>query len=348
MPNYAKVMGFSHPIEVTSMSDYDVHPFSPAVQEITDIDIPVVTVPAEVEITDITLPAQAGNIAVGDYFTIDDPITEYYVYYEIDGSTINDPLIVGKTGIKADILTADANTVVATKTALAIDGVGDFDCPAPGAAIIEVTNVNPGDVADAAAGVGVTGATYNPTQQGTDIATTIVAGDYLLLDTYTSDPDFYVWFTVDTVGTDPLVASRTGIQVDVLSSDNTAAVAIKLEAAINTGMASAGSATSTATDTTVTNAIGGAVADATTGVGLAGWGYTISQQGVDSIPGTDFGANTAGAYMVRIIGIINLPQETWQREGIGAVGNQYLGITSKPKNVDIVVNKARVESVWSL
>jgi len=45
--------------------------------------------------------------------------------------------------------------------------------------------------------------------------------------------DYYFWYTVDGAGVDPLLAARTGIQVDVLSGDSASAVTLKTQAALN-------------------------------------------------------------------------------------------------------------------
>lgn len=45
--------------------------------------------------------------------------------------------------------------------------------------------------------------------------------------------DFYVWYTIDGAGTDPLVTAHTEIQVDILSADDANAVVFKTQTAIN-------------------------------------------------------------------------------------------------------------------
>lgn len=217
MPNYAKVMGFQWPIEITSISDYDVHPFTAADPEITQINIP------------------------------------------------------------ADL----------------------------------VTNA-------------------------------ITTGDYFLISTI--DTDYKVWFNVDSGGGEPVVADTVAIEVAIASADLQAAVAAALAAAL---AAYPGSVVDNGSDVTVTNTIGGVADDAVTGVGLPTWTYTITQ-GVDSIPGTDLAAVTAGAYMVRIVGTITKPQNTWQREPGATNGNMIVAPIDKVEAIDMIVNKARVEEVWSV
>lgn len=57
-----------------------------------------------------------------------------------------------------------------------------------------------------------------------------LAGKYLLLDTVKNNPDFYVYFKVDGVGTDPAIAGKTGIAVNISENDvaQTIAFAFKL------------------------------------------------------------------------------------------------------------------------
>ncbi|WP_299079134.1 hypothetical protein [uncultured Paraglaciecola sp.] len=45
--------------------------------------------------------------------------------------------------------------------------------------------------------------------------------------------DFYVWYTIDGAGTDPLISNHTEIQVDILSTDDADSVALKTQTSIN-------------------------------------------------------------------------------------------------------------------
>ena len=72
------------------------------------------------EKTTFEMPSGA-SISSGEYFTFSSSITDYYVYFEKDGSTGNDPTLNGKTGIKVDILEADTSGDVATKMVSSVD-----------------------------------------------------------------------------------------------------------------------------------------------------------------------------------------------------------------------------------
>jgi hypothetical protein len=60
----------------------------------------------------------------------------------------------------------------------------------------------------------------------TALAAAGLAGLYFLISNTTTD--FYVWFTVDAVGVDPAVVGRTGIQIDLLSTDTDQEVAAQI------------------------------------------------------------------------------------------------------------------------
>jgi len=99
---------------------------------------------------------------------------------------------------------------------------------------ITVTNKSNGIVTDAAAGT--TTSTVTVTQQGTAILPEITeidvagttAGTYFLISAVGTD--FYIWFTVNGIGTDPAVGGRTGIKVALVGgqTDTTYAAIIRL------------------------------------------------------------------------------------------------------------------------
>lgn len=88
-----------------------------------------------------------------------------------------------------------------------------------------------GGTAGAAGTSGFTVDTNNGNQQVYCIAGATLAGKYFTIDTATTN--YYIWYKVDGAGADPTVAGRTGILVDVLSTDPTSYVALKTYYAIN-------------------------------------------------------------------------------------------------------------------
>lgn len=115
----------------------------------------------------------------------------YYIWFNVtDGVNIQTDPLVGGTGIQVDILLADADTIIATKTADEIDIYADFISTSS----LSVTSIGTVD----------SGVTTDPVDGGT--GTTI---------------------TVTQHGTNELVAGRTGIQVDILSTDGILQIAQK-------------------------------------------------------------------------------------------------------------------------
>ena len=103
------------------------------------------------------------------YLTINSAsdVVEYYVWFNVDGLG-TDPSVAGKTGLEVAISAGDANTAVATAMASVINALDDFAAPAPGAAVVEITNAGPGATTDAADGVAATGFGFSVTTPGTD------------------------------------------------------------------------------------------------------------------------------------------------------------------------------------
>lgn len=96
--------------------------------------------------------------------------------------------------------------------------------------------------------------------------------------------EYYVWFNVTdgaNTQTDPLLPGKTGIQVDVLTTDDDAALASKAQAAVDA--ISDFSAAVNTTVLTVTNAATGDTTDAVDGAPSVGVTITVQTQGVTEI-----------------------------------------------------------------
>lgn len=132
---------------------------------------------SDAEITSVTTTADVADALNGKYFLINSPTVSYYVWYKTSGGVETDPALVGKTGLKVTVTTGDTANAVATATALVLNAHAAFVAPAPGAAIITVTNAVAGVAVDA--GVGTSGFTISTSDQGSG---DFVAGD---LSTYT-------------------------------------------------------------------------------------------------------------------------------------------------------------------
>lgn len=110
-------------------------------------------------------------------------------------SAETDPVVPGRIGIKVLVSTNDTPQQVAEKTVSAL-----CNCSASAISTIQ--------------------------------ASSMTAGSYFTVSV--PSENFYVWYTIDGVGTDPSVGGATGIQVDLLNSDGAIEVESKTQLAINT------------------------------------------------------------------------------------------------------------------
>lgn len=129
----------------------------------------------------------------GTYFLYSSTSTNFYVWFKVDNVGA-DPMVGGRTGILVNLTGTDTAGDVAARIMSALNG-GQVS-------LIKTTAGN-----------------------------TITAGSYFLFNT-TAD-NFFVWYTVDGIGTKPSVADRKAIQIDILSADTNAQVATKTMIAIN-------------------------------------------------------------------------------------------------------------------
>lgn len=128
--------------------------------------------PGKNEITDISVPAFA-FISDGQYFLINsaNDDTEYYVYFDTTGGNLVDPAIVGKTGIRVNLLGTASAIDVAVATANILNGIADFIVSKPTTATLRVNNSIVGITTNAANG-NVPGLTVSVFQQGVDLSDT--------------------------------------------------------------------------------------------------------------------------------------------------------------------------------
>ncbi|KKN29015.1 hypothetical protein LCGC14_0848500, partial [marine sediment metagenome] len=108
------------------------------------------------ELTNITCPAASafvqGGAAPGSFWRIASTTTLHYVWYDVtDVGGNTDPADPGRTGITVAVLAADIDSVVATKTAAALNLVGGTPFTAsPVGALVSNANNSGGNVEDAA------------------------------------------------------------------------------------------------------------------------------------------------------------------------------------------------------
>lgn len=163
--------------------------------------------PNNAQIAQVTLPSPM-DIEDGEYWLIDSLTGSFYVWFNLDGANLSDPLIGGRTGVP----------VVVTK------------------GVAEQTDFTSASGAD------------------------ITSGQYFNINSANNAIEYYVWYNKDSLGGDPLVVGRTGVQVNILSSDSAADVASKTAAILN-GLPAFNSS-SVGNVFTVTNTVIGSTIDA--------------------------------------------------------------------------------------
>lgn len=128
--------------------------------------------PGTNQILDITAPAP-GDVSDGQYFTVDSPLTAYYVYFDTTGANAVDPAPGGRTGVRVDISSAASANDVASLIAMSLTGTGDFSALSSGS-FLRANTASVGSTAPAV-NVNVGGAfALSEFQAGTDAAESVV------------------------------------------------------------------------------------------------------------------------------------------------------------------------------
>jgi hypothetical protein len=148
---------------------------------------------ATIKVTTELIFTSAEFIAAGSYFLISNPTINYYIWFKKDGVG-TDPAIPARTGLLVNLNSSDSYLTVLWKIKKAIEGKKET----------VITNI--------------------PVATG-------LAGKYFYA--YNSSVQFYVWYTVDGVGTDPAVVGKTGIKVELIGTDTAVQVSQKTSKAIS-------------------------------------------------------------------------------------------------------------------
>ena len=194
----------------------------------------------------------------------------------VDGVTDSgtDPAVADHTAIQVTVISGGDAASVTDATGAALDDYVAFHAVSDGASEVEITNNSRGTVTDADNGAASPGFTFTVDTQGSD-----------------------------DVGTDPDVASRSGIRVTLNNDDTNTEVATTTAAVLEATYAF--SAESASNKVTVTNETGGACTDAT--AGDVGFPVTVITQGSTNtvvlsafVHNTDSDLNIAGFRIYRL------------------------------------------------
>lgn len=192
----------------------------------------------------------------------------FYVWYNVSSGGV-DPAIPGKTGVEVAISSGDSANTVATATRAALNALsGDFVASGSTNQVI-ITNVAPGLVTAASQGTASTGFTITNTTPG--VASNLNS-KYFLLYSEGNAIAYYVWMNVDSIGTDPAVAGKTGIEIDFAAHASAATIGAAIAAAVALANSSSDFTTAGTTTVTITNQAAGpftAASDVNTGFSFA-------------------------------------------------------------------------------
>ncbi len=219
------------------------------------------------EVATATFVAYA-SIAQGDYFTIVNKAGEVFAVWfdKTDNGTppSGAAYVASDTQIEVDIVAGDntAALVAAKVKAAVLSALTGITVADVSAGVLSFTQNVPGTVDDPAPhNTGDTGAGSIVTAVATAGVAASLQSKYILLSSKTVD--YYAWFNVGDGGTDPAVASRTGIEVAFLGGATKSAIATAIAAALHAHAAF--SADSDGAEITVGNTVQGAALNAAAG-----------------------------------------------------------------------------------
>jgi phage tail sheath gpL-like len=222
---------------------------------------------------------------------------------------------LNKKVLKEDTTTPNAPNIATTDENLSVDVMfQQSKLPSLGRQIFSVVPIN-----------GPTGAIFNITPQSglAEITTILCEADvsgslnnkYWLLSSPTTD--YYIWYNVNSGGTDPTIAGKTGIEVAVATDADADTVAAATQVAIDAE--DDFGATVTDATVTVTNADDGEVTHATDGNTNWGYAWAVTQQGTGVVEITEIAceADIAGSLSGKYF-LINSPSTNyyvWMQTG---------------------------------
>ena len=136
--------------------------------------------------------------AAGSYFKFESldnsaVMQKYFVWFKVDGAGVQ-PVVPGQTPIEIDILSTDSTVDIASQIAEAVSG-------------FQMTRI-----------ITIAGSLVPPSSY---------------FNIYSTTNAFYVWYTVDNVGTDPNIFGKIAIPVKISSTDSATVVSQKTILAIN-------------------------------------------------------------------------------------------------------------------
>lgn len=203
----------------------------------------------------------------------------FYMWFNINSAGV-DPAIAGRTGIEIDGATGASANALATSMRTALNALtNDFVATGSNAAVI-ITDVAFGPVTAAVDGVAATGFTFGSATAG--VASNL-NNKYFLLQDEASAHLYYVWMNVDAIGTNPMIAGRTGVEIDFASGATAATIGGDLATAIAALNSTNSFTTSGTTTVIVTNKTAGPFVPMSDGAAATGFAFAITAGGSSTI-----------------------------------------------------------------
>lgn len=229
-------------------------------------------IPGVAEETDVVCVADVAGSLNSTYFTFHTPENSYYVWFNVDAAGV-DPEVADHIGIEVAISEDDADTVVAAALEAEIDLLSDASASVAGATVT-ILNDSVGAVTASADGAAPTGFTITQEAEGVDAGFDL-NDKYFLINSPSAS--YYVWFNVGSAGTDPEIAGKFGVEVELTAGDAAADVAAALAAALDA--LDDLEAEDDGAVVTVTAAAGGAAMDPADGAAATTFTFEVTTQG---------------------------------------------------------------------
>ena len=192
--------------------------------------------------TQVQTVADVSDSLNGKYFliTTGNNGNTYYIWYKTSGGVTSDPMVPNATGIEVFINTNDSANTVASKTNDAIAAhLVDFFISSVSTNTVTITALAEGYTDNSLPGTSGFVVTTPISGQGqkfsrvtgnfstvADVSGSL-AGTYFTVTSPFNKIEYYIWYKVSGVGTDPLVPNATGIQINISTNDTAATVASK-------------------------------------------------------------------------------------------------------------------------
>jgi hypothetical protein len=176
------------------------------------------------EITSVSFLSINPTSLAGKYFIVYDNSGSVAIWFNLDGKSA-EPDTGTDRNIQIDIVSSDTSVTTANKVKLTIDADSQFNAVNSGSiCIIQSSSIgNKTSSFDMDTNLGIS------TQDGLSS----LNNKYFTLYSANDTTEYYVWFNIDTLGTDPSIVGKTGIEVQALSTDSESELGTKIATAID-------------------------------------------------------------------------------------------------------------------